>query len=131
VGTNLELVLSPVSHGKIIGEVNAVRYLSRMLEVNGKNVNWFENVSVDHSTRVDYWLDKAHEQLLLRPKRIQVFLQSLDTQLSSQNFIVGKILTPADVYVFSVLHNLKTILPSNVDAWYKKCKSCGWMPQCV
>lgn len=125
VGVNLELIVSPISHGKLVGEVNAVRYLSRLLESTG--LKWFERISEQHSSQVDHWLDKAHAQVILGPKKAQALVRSLDTQLSGQTYIVGDSVSPADVYMLSVFASLKLTLPKNVEKWYQNCKNKKWV----
>ncbi|XP_059483542.1 phenylalanine--tRNA ligase alpha subunit [Neocloeon triangulifer] len=119
VGTNLEMVVSPVANVKVTGEVNVLRYLSRVLEAKSPDFNWYERLPAEQSSQIDYWLDKAHNAML--KSDTQSLLKTLDQQLINRKFIIGNDLSPADIFVVSVLSNLNLKLPRNVDKWYKQC----------
>jgi hypothetical protein len=127
VELGVELILSPLSHIKLIGEVTAVRYLSRLLESHCKELRLLENVPVECSAQLDHWMDKAHIQLINDPKKTLVLLQALDDQLKTQSYLVGNAISIADYCMFSVLARLNHKFTRNIDNWYQKCKTSKWI----
>lgn len=121
VGLQLEMIVSPVDNVKVTGEVNVLRYLSRVLEAKCNDFDWYENTSAENSVQIDHWLDKGHAQLQKGSTDAQLFLKALDTQLNGRAYIVGSKLSPADIYLVSVLSNLTVKMPKNIEKWYQQC----------
>jgi Thioredoxin-like domain/Glutathione S-transferase, C-terminal domain len=121
VGLQLEMIVSPVDNVKVTGEVNVLRYLCRILEAKCKDFDWYENTSAETSVQIDHWLDKGHAQLLKGSTDAQLFLKALDAQLNGRAYIVGNKLSPADIFLVSVLSNLKVKMPKNIEKWYQQC----------
>ncbi|KAF4518195.1 hypothetical protein B566_EDAN005920 [Ephemera danica] len=127
VGSDLEIVVSPVSHTKLLGEVTAVRYLSRLLESQNKEFKLLENFSLDFCFKSDHWMDKAYCQAYRGSKNAQGLVQTLETHLRKQPYLLGDTIAAADFCMFSVLTNLQLKLSSSVEKWYNKCKSSKWI----
>lgn len=121
VGMHLEMIVSPVDNVKVTGEVNVLRYLCRILEAKCNDFDWYENTAAETSAQVDHWLDLGHAQLVKGSTDAQLFLKAVDTQLNGRAYIVGNKLSPADIFLVSVLSNLKVKMPKNIEKWYQQC----------
>jgi hypothetical protein len=114
-----ELLVSSAKFIPIYGEVNMIRFFSRVGPNNYENENDFAN-------KTDSVLDICH-QLCLKPSKAerQSFVNSLGQALGkSQNFFGSKVISAADVAVYSTLKNIcgnnVKELPTNLSSWLQK-----------
>ncbi|PSN39773.1 hypothetical protein C0J52_15321 [Blattella germanica] len=127
VGPETELIVSPVKHITIKGEVNILRYLSRLgpPKYNYELVN--EPVSSARVRRVDHLLDSCYS--LARSKTVkdrQSLIRVLNNQLGKSRFFAGgNEISIADVAAWSVLKQLDTRhtqeLTNNMSSWFQRC----------
>jgi len=113
----VELVASPVSGVQIKGEANVVRFLSRALEAAGQ-CPWYEGLGAELSGEVDAWLDRGHAHLVHGDASL---LGTLDAHLADREWLVGGGLSPADLFLVSVLADSPSRRPKNVEKWFQRC----------
>jgi len=103
VSWNIELITSPTTYGPLQGEVNLLRYLTRIgpnefnYESNGSNSN-----EVDSMLDMCYLLVKAGNDTRERQKQLRL----LNTRLGKQQFYGGNSISIADVAVSSTIKQL-------------------------
>lgn len=119
VRQDCSLMVNPEQQTYIYGEVNVVRYLSRLADPN------YDSDPVT-STQIDYWLDLASLMLWNgNSKTSSQMIQTINSALVKRKWLVGQNLSLADVIVWSGLHFAKMMdkLPSNIQVWRKNCEN--------
>lgn len=122
VGADPVLIVNPLAQCPIIGEINILRYLFRLL----RNNIYYNELDAIQATKIDSLLENIH--LLMfhgNPKQQYSLLQQLHEDLANQHFVVGDQWTIADVLLWSSLTLLKRAesAPANVQKWFKKCNN--------
>uniref|UniRef100_L7M307 Putative aminoacyl trna synthase complex-interacting multifunctional protein 2 n=1 Tax=Rhipicephalus pulchellus TaxID=72859 RepID=L7M307_RHIPC len=116
VDENCEVMVSPVLQTTIVGEVNLIRYLGRLLSPS------YESGDAVTATEVDYWLSLAHHGVVHgKNKEQQAVLKALNAQLGRTPYVLGSVPGLADIALWSVLlqANLASGAPNNVKKWLK------------
>ncbi|KAH7943566.1 aminoacyl tRNA synthase complex-interacting multifunctional protein 2 [Rhipicephalus sanguineus] len=116
VDENCEVMVSPVIQAAIVGEVNLIRYLGRLLSPS------YESGDAVTATEVDYWLSLAHHGVIHgKNKEQQAVLKSLNAQLGRTPYVLGSVPGLADIALWSALlqSNLACGAPNNVKKWLK------------
>ena len=131
VGPDTELVVSPMKHTAIKGEVNVLRYLSRL---GPPAFNYELNSDPATSARLDGLLDTCYTLARCRTvKEKQLAINELGGYLGKGRFMAGgNGLSIADVAVWSVLRQIDVQLlhnmSSNMKQWLQHCSQllgCG------
>lgn len=121
VGADTELVVSPMKHVTIKGEVNILRYLSRL---GPPKYNYELGTDPATSARVDGILDTCYTLARSRTvKEQQSLIRSLNGQLGKSHFLAGgDRITVADIAAWSVLkqRSLQS-LSANMNRWLQNC----------
>ncbi|KAG1687144.1 Aminoacyl tRNA synthase complex-interacting multifunctional protein 2 [Nymphon striatum] len=120
VGADPVLIVNPLSQYPIIGELNILRYLFRLL----RNHTYYNESDAIQATRIDSLLENIHLLILHGNSKQQYsLLQQLNDDFANQPFVAGGQWTIADVLLWSSLtfHQLAKSVPSNVQTWYKNC----------
>ncbi|XP_075557573.1 aaRS-interacting multifunctional protein 2 isoform X1 [Dermacentor variabilis] len=116
VDQNCEVMVSPVLQAAIVGEVNLIRYLGRLLNPS------YESGDAATATEVDHWLSLAHHGIIHgKNKEQQAVLKALNAQLGRTPYVLGSVPGLADIALWSALlqANLACGAPSNVKKWLK------------
>lgn len=131
VGPDTELVVSPMKHTAIKGEINILRYLSRL---GPPAYNYELNSDPAISSRLDGLLDTCYTLAQCRTvKERQLAICALGGYLGKAQFMAGgNGISIADIAVWSVLRQLDMQLQrdmsSNVKKWLQHCSQllgCG------
>ena len=131
VGPDTELLVSPMKHIAIKGEVNVLRYLSRL---GPPAFNYELNVDPATSARLDGVLDACYTLARCRTiKEQQLVIRDLGGYLGKAQFMAGgNGISIADVAVWSVLRQidaqLQRDMSSNMKQWLHHCSQllgCG------
>lgn len=124
VGPDTELVVSPMKHTAIKGEVNVLRYLSRR---GPPAFNYELNSDPATSARLDGVLDTCYTLARCRTvKEQQLAINDLGGYLGKARFMAGgNGISIADVAVWSVLRQidmqLQRGMSSNMKQWLQHC----------
>lgn len=124
VGPDTELVVSPMKHTTIKGEVNILRYLSRL---GPPTYNYELNSDAATSSRLDVLLDTCYSLARCRTvKEQQLAIRTLGGYLGKAQFMAGgNGISIADVAVWSVLRQkdaqLQQDISSNMKEWLRHC----------
>lgn len=116
VDENCEVMVSPMLQTAIVGEVNLIRYLGRLLSPS------YESGDAVTATEVDYWLSLAHHGVIHgKNKEQQAVLKALNAQLGRTPYVLGSVPGLADIALWSALlqANLACGAPNNVKKWLK------------
>uniref|UniRef100_A0A023GKW9 Putative aminoacyl trna synthetase complex-interacting multifunctional protein 2 n=1 Tax=Amblyomma triste TaxID=251400 RepID=A0A023GKW9_AMBTT len=116
VDWDCEVMVSPLLQTAIVGEVNLIRYLGRLLSPS------YESADAASVTDVDHWLSLAHHGVIHgKNKEQQAVLKALNAQLGKTPYILGSTPGLADIALWSALlqANLSSGAPSNVKTWLK------------
>jgi len=100
VGSDCELMVSPISQSVIKGEVNIIRYFARLFP----SVFIYENDRT--TTAEDNLLDSVTSLLWAQPKDRQPILRPLAVNLGKSPFLCGESFGIADLALFSALKQL-------------------------
>ena len=106
------------SQTSIQGEVNILRYLSRLLTPA------YDASDIVMVTSIDSFLDLASSTILNgNSKEKAAAVRTLNASLGKRTWLVSDSPTLADVAVWSTLHQtgLASGAPSNVQKWLKAC----------
>jgi len=131
VGPDTELVVSPMKHTAIKGEVNVLRYLSRL---GPPAFNYELNSDPATSARLDGVLDTCYTLARCRTvKEQQMAINDLGVYLGKARFMAGgNVISIADVAVWSVLRQidaqLQRDMSSDMKQWLQHCSQvlgCG------
>ncbi|XP_015116669.1 probable aminoacyl tRNA synthase complex-interacting multifunctional protein 2 isoform X2 [Diachasma alloeum] len=115
---NTELVLSGLHGYCILGEVNFLRYLARLLDN-------YDSLPPDETTKIDRILDLSHQLVCnenLKEKLAIIVL--LEKKIGDDKWFSGH-KTPGitDVAVWSALKQISPkSLPSSLSSWFHKCE---------
>lgn len=113
VGPDCELVVSPLTHCPIRGEVNLLRYLNRSLTAPQDPVS---EVQLDSLLDVCHRLGHAHT---VRDKQLAV--RTLNTRLGQAPWLLGEVLSLADVAAWSALRAISGVeLSQNMSKWQSR-----------
>ncbi|XP_011308939.1 probable aminoacyl tRNA synthase complex-interacting multifunctional protein 2 isoform X2 [Fopius arisanus] len=115
---NAELVLSSLHESRILGEVNLLRYLSRLLDNH-------DSLPPEEATKIDGILDLSHQLVSQDNLKIKLsIINILDKKITNGNwFSTRKTPGIGDVAVWSALKQISPkSLPSNLASWYQKCE---------
>lgn len=113
VGPDCELVVSPLTHCPIRGEVNLLRYLKRSLTATQDPVS---EVQLDSLLDVCHRLSHAHT---VRDKQLAV--RTLNTRLGQAPWLLGEVLSVADVAAWSALRVISGVeLSQNMSKWQSR-----------
>ncbi|XP_055936052.1 aminoacyl tRNA synthase complex-interacting multifunctional protein 2-like [Argiope bruennichi] len=121
-----EMMIDPIHQGMIEGEVNIVRYLSRLLSL----IDESDSVL---STQFDNWLEVVHSSIIHgNNKDRQGALKSLNSHLGKSAFLLGDSYTIADIVMWSALTQTKLhqSLPANVAKWLKSLLNVDIFQKC-
>ncbi|CAL1262670.1 unnamed protein product [Larinioides sclopetarius] len=121
-----EMMIDPIHQGMIEGEVNIVRYLSRLLSLTDESDPVL-------STQIDNWLELVHSSVIHgNNKDRQGALKSLNSHLGKAAFLVGDSHTIADIVMWSALIQTKLhqSLPANVTKWFKSLLNIDIFKRC-
>lgn len=116
VDGDCEVMVSPLLQAAIVGEVNFIRYLGRLLNPS------YEALDAGSATEVDHWLSQVHHGILHgKNKEQQAVLKALNTQLGKTPYVQGSQPGLADIALWSALlrMRLSSGAPSNVKKWLK------------
>lgn len=116
VDGDCEVMVSPLLQAAIVGEVNFIRYVGRLLNPS------YEALDAGSATEVDHWLSQAHHGILHgKNKEQQAVLKALNTQLGKTPYVQGSKPGLADIALWSALlqTRLASGAPSNVKKWLK------------
>lgn len=100
VGRDAELMVSPLTQTLIMGEVNILRYISRLFP----SVLPYESLSPLDS--VDAMLDTIASLAWVAPRERQPLMRSLVTNLGKSSFLSGNSLSLTDLALHSVIKSL-------------------------
>ncbi|KAJ9598491.1 hypothetical protein L9F63_010811 [Diploptera punctata] len=121
VGPNTELVVSPIKHATVKGEVNILRYLSRL---GPPKYNYELNSEPAMSARVDSILDTCYNMARSTTvKDKQSLIKVLNSHLGKNEFLTGgSSISIADVAAWSVLKQIDAQnLTNNMNSWLQRC----------
>lgn len=124
VGPDTELVVSPMKHITIKGEVNILRYLSRL---GPPKFNYELDNDPATSARLDDLLDTCYSLARCSTvKEQQSLIRALNSYLGKSQFMAGgDRISVADVAVWSVLRQIdvqpQRALSSNMNKWLHDC----------
>jgi hypothetical protein len=124
VGADTELVVSPMKHVTIKGEVNILRYLSRL---GPPKFNYELDNNHVTSARLDDVLDICYSLARCRTvKEQQSFIRALNNYLGKSQFMAGgDRISVADVAVWSVLRQIdvrpQRDLSYDMNRWLDNC----------
>ncbi|XP_069695056.1 probable aminoacyl tRNA synthase complex-interacting multifunctional protein 2 isoform X1 [Periplaneta americana] len=121
VGADTELVVSPMKHVTVKGEVNILRYLSRL---GPPRYNYELGTDPATSARVDGILDICYTLARSRTvKEQQSLIRSLNSQLGKSQFLAGgDRISVADIAAWSVLKQRSLQgLSANMNKWLQNC----------
>lgn len=115
-----QLSCAPKTFTPILGEVNVVRYLTR---VGPEEFNYADS-NIMESLFIDEVLDLCHHLLIIRNVKGRLtLLRQLSTQLGSRKFFGGSEIAASDIAVSSAFKELpvsnKDIAP-NLNEWMKR-----------
>jgi hypothetical protein len=124
VGPDAELVISPMKHTTIKGEVNILRYLSRL---GPPAYNYELNSDPATSARLDGLLDTCYSLVRCRTvKERQLAVRALGGYLGKAQFMAGgNRISIADIAVWSVLRQTETQLQRDMSSDMKR-----WLEHC-
>ncbi|KAF7988837.1 hypothetical protein HCN44_007147 [Aphidius gifuensis] len=112
-----QLIVSALQNYPIIGEINMLRYFSRLLGENNENIIETE--------KIDTILDISHSILFENnQKNINNYLSILSKKLDNKdNFFTGFYYPGiADVALWSTIKQVNPKLPENIKKWFNKCE---------
>lgn len=121
---NTELICAPTSFVPIVGEVNVLRYLSRV----GPKEFGYVDADLIRSLEIDSALDLCHQLFVAgnNAKERLTMLRALSTKLGESSFFGGDEFAISDIAVSSAFKQLtvssKDIAP-NLNNWVKKASS--------
>ena len=121
VGPNTELMVSPVKHTAIKGEVNILRYLSRL---GPPKYNYELNNEPMLSAKIDAILDTCYNIAHCRTaKEKQSLIRALNSHLGKNQYLAGGIdISIADIAAWSVLKQIDAQnLTNNMTSWLQRC----------
>jgi len=101
VGRDCEMMVSPLTQTMVKGEVNVLRYLSRLFP------SLLSYESLGNITAVDSMLDSVASLLWVPTKERQPLMRSLVNSLGRNQFLTGNALRIVDLALFSVIKQLK------------------------
>lgn len=116
VDLDCEVMVNPLLQAAIVGEVNLIRYLGRLLSPS------YESADAASATEVDRWLSLVHHGLIHgKNKEQQAVLKALNAQLGKTPYVLGPAPGLADIALWSALlqTNLSSGAPGNVNKWLK------------
>ncbi|XP_064478614.1 aminoacyl tRNA synthase complex-interacting multifunctional protein 2-like isoform X2 [Ornithodoros turicata] len=114
-----EVKINPLAHVPIVGEVNLIRYLGRLLTPP------YDEGDPLVATETDVWLERVHQRLLHGTQKEQkALLQEVDDHLGSAGpyLLQGDSYSLADIAFWSALLQLglEKKSPKNVAQWLSK-----------
>lgn len=114
VGSDCELMVSPVSQSFIRGEVNIIRYFARLFPAL---LQYEADPSV---TAIDNLLDSVTSLQWAQPKDRQPILRPMAVNLARMEYLCGNKFGIADLALFSALKqlNLEKDLQPELKKWY-------------
>jgi aminoacyl tRNA synthase complex-interacting multifunctional protein 2 len=115
VGPDPVLILSPIKHVAIRGEVNIARYLlGQVTDSTGH---------VLEATRLDDLLDAAHVISRGSDTDRRSSVTSLAVTLGQSSWTIGSTLSLADILLWNAVQHsgLARTLPSNLKLWFSNC----------
>ncbi|XP_071501616.1 aminoacyl tRNA synthase complex-interacting multifunctional protein 2-like [Diadema antillarum] len=113
-----EMKVKASSQTPIQGEVNILRYLSRLLTPT------YDAADITTVTSIDGFLDLTSSTILKgSSKEKAAAVRTLNSTLGKRTWLVGESPTIADIAVWSALHQTgqNSGAPSNVQKWLKAC----------
>jgi len=115
VGPDPVLILSPLRHVAIRGEVNIARYLLGQVRDSSGHVN--------EATQLDDLLDTAHVISRGTDTELRTALTSLGVTLGQTSWVQGHSLTLADILLWNAVQQTghSRTLPSNLKVWFNNC----------
>lgn len=108
-----------------MGEVNLLRYLSRLIE----SQNYEIEAGAVESVKIDSVLDLCHELSFAdSPKAVNSAFSILGGKLGSGQWLVGRSEPSiADVAAWSAIKRLDSKkLPGNLSGWFTRCNDLFW-----
>ncbi|XP_054275079.1 aminoacyl tRNA synthase complex-interacting multifunctional protein 2 isoform X2 [Macrosteles quadrilineatus] len=114
MGPDCELVVSPISHCPIRGEVNVLRFLHRSINGSGDPIS---------DTQLDHILDVCHRLTHAQSQRDrQVNVRMLNSLLGRSSWLGGEKVSVADVAAWSAIKRSPGIdLSQNMARWNDQC----------
>uniref|UniRef100_A0A1B6M7B0 AIMP2 thioredoxin-like domain-containing protein n=1 Tax=Graphocephala atropunctata TaxID=36148 RepID=A0A1B6M7B0_9HEMI len=114
MGRDCELVISPLSHCPIRGEVNLLRYLYRTVS---SAHDLLDDIKLDSTLDICHQL--AHARTL-RDKQLQV--RALNARLGKSTWLGGEVMGVADLAAWSALRSVSKVeLSQNMSKWQSRC----------
>jgi len=114
MGPDCELAVSPVSHSRIRGEINVLRFLHRSIYGFSDPI---DDVQLDHILDVCHRLAHSHT---LRDKQMNV--RALNALLGRSRWLGGDNMSVADVAAWSVIKSTPGVeLSQNMTRWNTLC----------
>lgn len=121
VEKNLEVIMSNSEYSPLLGEVNLVRFLSR---IGPKEFNYENNVEL--STEIDSLLDLCYQLVNCQNTRERsAHLRILNAKLKKTPYFGGESISILDVIISSTIYQLPVIgdLPPSLSSWLSKVKT--------
>ena len=114
--SDLQLI-AKLSTYPITGEVNFLRYLSRLVETHS-----YENSSALEANLIDSILDLCHISQE-SPKEAQAMISNLNDRLKEGPWLLSK-KDPsiADIAAWSLIKRLNSKLPPSLAKWFQNCE---------
>uniref|UniRef100_A0A1B6JPP6 AIMP2 thioredoxin-like domain-containing protein n=2 Tax=Homalodisca liturata TaxID=320908 RepID=A0A1B6JPP6_9HEMI len=115
MGQDCELVISPLSHCAIRGEVNLLRYLYRTISTPSDDL--LSDLKLDSTLDICHRLVHART---LRDKQLQV--RALNARLGKSTWLGGEEMGIADLAAWSALRTVSKVdLSQNMSKWQSRC----------
>ncbi|XP_063218081.1 phenylalanine--tRNA ligase alpha subunit [Bacillus rossius redtenbacheri] len=123
-GVDPTLVVAPVGHTNVVGEVNVARHLARLLERRpGPAAAPYEGRGAAWAAQADAWLDRAYDVTHGGPRERAEVVALARSTLSTREWLLGPAVSLADVCLWSALRqdDVAGTLPRELRRWLDKC----------
>nr|CAD7459578.1 unnamed protein product [Timema tahoe] len=120
------LIVSPISHCEVVGEINVARYLNRLLESrSSRPALVYESDGPVRSGHIDVWLDRLYTLSHGNNKKCSEVLKVASAVLAKQEWLTSLSMSVADVCLWSALKQGVFVgtLPLPLNKWFKNCSN--------
>nr|CAD7407240.1 unnamed protein product [Timema poppensis] len=124
------LIVSPISHCEVVGEINVARYLNRLLESRSRRPALvYESDGPVRSGHIDVWLDRLYTLSHGNNKECSEVLKSASAVLAKQEWLTSLSMSVADVCLWSALKQGVSVgtLPLPLNKWFKNCSNHSFL----
>nr|CAD7572131.1 unnamed protein product [Timema californicum] len=126
------LIVSPISHCEVVGEINVARYLNRLLESRSRRPALvYESDGPVRSGHIDVWLDRLYTLSHGNNKECSEVLKSASAVLAKQEWLTSLSMSVADVCLWSALKQGVSVgtLPLPLNKWFKNCSNHSFLAE--